>query len=363
MERALSDTVVDCRLQLVSRLGTEVLGRFEPTAGTVAWDSTARRGKLDVDIRTAPGPIHARHPLAPYGQVLEAWWAYPRLGLYIPAGFWRIDSPTLTEPGLWSVVADPEPLARLDLMRRWQPGSAALDGTAKSQLAALSRETAVPIAMSAVRDATIPVTEWASGDPALRPTEAIVAQIQATLRPRRRDHGIDVIPLVTADKTPDWHWDAGADCVITGSPATEPQPNRVTVWYEEQIKGKDGGDDTTRLVGVSEAVLAGSRRWDGPYGRLPEVIKLDGPATEQQMRTQALDRLAQRSTTSTVKIQVRADPRIEVGDTASVVDRVGQTDCVARVTSVSLDASTGLASVDAVALSGVVSGFSVEVVA
>ena len=54
---------------------------------------------------------------------------------------------------------------------------------------------------------------------------------------------------------------------------------------------------------------------------------------------------------------MRADPRIVVGDIAQIVADDDGTDATCRVTAITLDAATGLATVEAAALTGRVAGY------
>lgn len=352
--RHLTESVIDARLELVSRLGSKVLGRFAPTAGAISWDTSQRRGKLDVDVIHSTPLLHGEHPLANFGQVIEAWWTWRHIGISVPCGFWLNATATPIGGGEWQLTADPVGPARLDRAQWWRPGGQVTSGLMGQQIATMMLEAEVPWQPdAALTERHLPPTDCQPGNTVLSTVEHVLDQTGAQLRPSRRDRGVIVGQTPEALGNVHHMWTDSTPVVheIKGSPVVGEAPNRVSVWYEEEADGVQTVD------GTSQAIHQGPRRWGGPYGQVPHVVKLDGPASQEAMRGQAAQMLRRwQEETSMVDVVMTADPRIEVGDKARIVSSRDSTDCIARVTSVRLDASTGLGTVSAAALSGTVAG-------
>ena len=355
VDRYLAGPVVDARLEMRSLLARRVLGRFTPTAGKIQWDITARRGALDVDVPSAQDVLTDAHPLAAQGQVLEAWWTWPVIGVSVPCGWWRIVEPERLSGTMWRVAATPDGPTRLDLARWWEPAERSVSGSLASQLGAIL--SAADVQWSPAEDFTeraAAATECKPGDTLLSTLESVLGQAASALRPDRYSRGVVVGADPGARQQVDHTWSDEQSPItsITGTPALNVIPNRVTVLCERE----DGSGKRT-VTGHSEALFAGPRRWDGPYGRVPDVVRLDEPVPAAELRAQAI-RLLRRhqEEASSVEVVMRADPRVEVGDVARIVSSSDGTDCTARVTSVSLDAATGLGTVECAAISGTVAG-------
>ena len=351
----LAGAVIDARLELTSWLGREHLATLTPRAGKITWDGSERRGALDVDVIADGLTLHARHPLANLGQVLEARWVWPSLGIDVPAGRWLISEPGERIPPLWQVSADPEGPARLARNRWWTPSGKVITGTLVAQLNQMAAEARIGwTPYGPLGDIGAPPTDCTTGGSVLESMQKVVDHCDADLRAARTGSGIVIARRhVNPDDAPDWTWVDGTGHVTEVAGTRDPQevPNRVTVWYEEEQTGAR----TAR--GWSEPLVGGPRRWDGPYGRVPLVVKLDGAASRSAMRDQARRMLRQaQEAAATVRVEMRADPRIEPGDTARIRSDRDATDCLARVTSVSLDAATGIGTVEAAALTGTVAG-------
>lgn len=353
VDEHLAESVVDARLEIVSRLGGTVLGRLVPTAGTVAFDASQRRGALDVDAIVGESIMHDRHPVGNLGQTLEVWWTWPMIGVSVPLGWWLVSEAEHVSGGLWRVSADPEGPARLDRARWWEPGGTVVSGVAGAQITRMTREAGVEwVPTLDFSEWKLPATECEAGATVLSTLEQIITQAGSELRPSRRGRGVEIGRRATGVES-DWSWgNTGVPLVsVTGTPAVEEIPNRVTVWREDDKGGK------RTVTGWSEMLKSGPRRWDGPYGRVPEVIRLDGPATQGAMRAQARRQLTRRlEEASTIQVTLRADPRIEVGDIATIRDTTSRTDCVGRVASMKLDVGNGQAEVECTVLRGTVCG-------
>lgn len=345
----LTHEVVDARLEMVSRLGAAIVGRFVPSAGSIRWDGTQRRGQLDVDLVTGEPVMHDRHPAGTVGQALEVWWTWPMIGVSVPCGWWLIAEAEHAGGGVWRISADPEGPARLDRARWWQPGGALTQGTLGAQLGGMMNQAAVSwTPASNFREWRVPATKCEMGATILSTVEDLIGQAGAVLRPDRHSRGVLVgSPQPVRDV--DWDWDATQIATIEGTLKAGVVPNRVTVWRELDTNGK------RTTVGWSEALHSGPRRWGGPYGRVPAVIKLDGHAASESMRDQARRELMRGvAEASTLRMTLRADPRIEVGDVAHVA--ADDTDCTGTVASVELNAASGMASVELAVASGVIAG-------
>ena len=349
----LAEAVVDARIEIVVRLGNDVLGRLVPSAGTVGFDATQRRGALDVDAAVGEALMHDRHPAGNIGQALEVQWTWPIIGVSVPLGWWLTSEAEHLGSGLWRIAADPEGPARLDRAKWWQPGGVIVSGVAGAQSARMTRGAGVEWVPSLdFSEWKVPPTECEAGETVLSTLEKVIEQAGAELRPRRLARGVEIGHRASGDTT-HWAWGEGGTPLVSvsGKPSTDEIPNRVTVWREEDKDGK------RTVTGWSEMLKSGPRRWGGPYGRVPEVIKLDGPATVDAMRDQAKRHLNRRvEEASTVQVALRADPRIEVGDIATIKAPHADTDCVGRVASVKLDAGSGLAEVECTVLRGLVCG-------
>lgn len=350
VEAHLSSAVVDARLEVVSRLGSRILGRFVPDAGTIRWDATQRRGTIDVDAVIDMPTLTATHPAAALGQVLEAWWTWPMIGVSVPCGYWLVSEAERLDGHRWRVAAEPEGPSRLDRACWWETRAKTLAGTAPQQVQAVVAEAGVPWTPDVLFPGrTFPSLVAEPGERLLETLERVLGQAGAQLRPSRRDRGV----VLGESRGPHWSWSEGSPTVVSvaGSAALQQVPNRVTVWTSETV------DDVEKVTGWSEPLRSGPRRWDGPYGRIPEVVKVEPPATTAQLREQAKNLLRRRQEeAASVELVMRADPRVEVGDIATITSASDGTDCTARVTSLSLNAGTGLASVTCSALSGVVAG-------
>lgn len=354
VDKLLAGSVVDARLEFTSRLGTESLGEFAPSAGKITWDGSERRGRLDVDV-VAASTMHPRHALANQGQALEARWSWPDIGVSVPCGRWLIAAPAdRADQMLWQVAADPEGPARLARAAWWEPDGRVVTGSMAAQVGVMLDYARVDWApVGSFGDHGAPDTECRPGASVLGDVRKVLDHAGVEIRPARRGGGVEIYQRFTTAPAAVWTWVAGALPVTTvqGTPAPESVPNRVTVWCEEDVLG------VRTVRGWSEPLMDGPRRWDGPYGQLPKVVQLDGPASNDAMRTQAIQMLRQaQEAAGVVRIEMRADPRIETGDIARAVNFDDGTDCLCRVTSVALDAGSGLAVVEASVISGLVAG-------
>lgn len=351
----LAGPVVDARLELVTYLGATALGRYTPAAGTVSWDGTERRGVMDVDIATGIPSMHDAHTVGRWGQAIQAAWTWPALGVSIPLGWWLITAPQrLDSTGTWRVTADPEGPAHLARAQWWEPGERTISGVLGAQLAQMVGAAGVVWVPTAdYTEWRIPATRCEAGATILSSVQTALDQAGAYMRPRRIGRGID-IGREDPDGLPQWTWRATDPAVLTvrGEPSTDEVPNRVTVWCEEDRSG-------TRVVrGHSEPLRSGPRRWGGPYGQVPRVIRLDQPATDDDMRAQARQVLARaQESTGAVQVEMRADPRVEVGDIARIISEYDGTDCTGRVTAVKIDATSGVATVETSVVHGTVAGY------
>ena len=354
VNKLLAGPVIDARLELTSMLGGETLGSLTPSAGKVTWDGSERRGRLDVDAPTDGTAINPRHPLANFGQVLVANWVWPEIGVSVPCGRWLVAEPASRDGMLWQVAADPEGPARLARAGWWTPDGQVVSGTMAQQLNSMlgfARVTWVPT--GAFGDRTVPATECAAGTSVLGDVAKVMDHAGVEMRPSRHTAGVEIFQPYATPGPPVWTWTAGTVLVskVEGTPAPELAPNRVTVWCEEDIGG------VRTVTGWSEPLYHGPRRWDGPYGQVPHVVKLDSPATADAMRNQARRTLRRlQESAATVRVVMRADPRVEFGDIARAINTEDGTDCLCRVTSVSLDAGTGQGVVEASVISGLVAG-------
>lgn len=353
VDALLASPVVDARLELTSYLGGERLATLTPSAGTIAWDSSERRGKLDVDAPTAATSMHPRHPLGNFGQVLEAAWVWPQIGVSVPCGRWLVSEPASRRGRLWQVSADPEGPARLARSRWWEPVGRVISGPLGSQISAMVGAVGVRWSPAGPwGETTPPPTECAPGGVVTSDLQKVLDFADVEMRPARLHGGVEMLRRVQ-DHAPVWEWTPASPAVtrIEGTPSPELVPNRVTVWCEED---KDGA---RTVRGWSEPLYGGPRRWGGPYGQVPYVVRLDAPASVDAMKTQARQMLRRmQSSAASVRVEMRADPRIEVGDVAHIASPSDDTDCIAQVTSVSLNAGTGLGVVECSAISGRVAG-------
>lgn len=350
VDEYLAGPVVDARLEVVSLLGNEVLAELTPSAGTIKWDNTDRRGSIDVDAVTDE-IMTARHPFANLGQVLEARWVWPELGISVPCGRWLISEPGERTALVWQASADPEGPARLARAQWWVPGGKTTTGTMGAQIALMMGEGRVSWTPP-TEDRTVPATECAAGDPVLTSIQKVLDDTGVEMRPDRHGSGVILSFPRVLGAALDWSWSVDDDPRIhqvVGAHATDPVPNRVTIWCEEEAAG------VRTVRGWSEPLMQGPRRWDGPYGRVPLVVKLDAPATTDVMHGRALYELRQAQiSAATVRVDMIADPRIEVGDIARITSAADGTYCTGRVTSASLDAGTGRGVIECAVLSGTV---------
>ena len=356
----LTRSVVSAQLRLTSTLAGAVLGSVTvPSQGRVRWDETDRRGVLDVDVADPGlGPLSPSHPFGAFGQVLAAEWWWPELGFGCPAGWWLVSPSTRqVRPGLWAVVAEPVGPARLARARWRTPPEQLVSGHMSQQVGHMVGEARVGWRP----DGTW--TEQGLPDSVCRIGETVTATLgkilelgDAVMRPERNGAGVlvsrripDGDPVLTFA---DDGRDGARPAQITADLDTEPTPNAITVWFERDLEG--GG---TEIVSWSEYLQAGPRRWDGPYGRVPADRQVDGPVEDWELRLLArrLLRDAQLSEAS-VKIETRADPRLEVGDMVRVLSSAERVDAVCRVTGIELSAGPGLATVEAAVMSGTVAG-------
>lgn len=350
LETLFAGDIVESRLELESWLGGTRLSTFTAKAGSIRWDFTDRRGLLDVDL-PAPRLNNSRHPLANLGQVLRASWYWPQIGLRVPCGRWLISEPASTLSGLWSVQADPEGPARLDRLKWWLPGGSTVRGTMATQVAAICQQARIPwTPYGPFEDNGAPVTAGAAGDPLLGSLQQVLDHAGVSMRAARTGNGVVLLRPYSSRKA-EWLWTDVNTVSIDPAPDPEEVPNLVTVWYEEDKDGK-------RVVqGWSEPLRQGPRRWGGPYGEVPLVVKLDAPAPMASVRAQAQRMLREAQEQSgTVSVTMRADPRIEPGDIAQIRSEESETDALCRVTSVQLDVSTGHATVACSVMSGTVAG-------
>lgn len=292
--------------------------------------------------------------MANFGQVLVANWTWPALGVSVPCGRWLVAEPASRAGRLWQVAADPEGPARLARAQWWQPGGRVVRGTMAQQLDEMTGYARVPwVPVGAAGDHTAPDTECRPGASVLSDVRKVLDHADVEMRPSRRTMAVEIFRRYSAHPEPSWTWTAGTAPVssVRGTPAPELAPNRVTVWYEDDVDGVR----VTR--GWSEPLYHGPRRWDGPYGQVPLVVQLDGPASTAAMKAQARYMLRSiQESAATVRVEMRADPRVEVGDVARVISTDDATDCICRVSSVSLDAGAGQAVVEAAVISGLVAG-------
>lgn len=348
----LASRTVDARLVLRSILGGETLAVLAPSAGSIRWDSSDRRGVLDVDVSVEDAVLHPRHPLANLGQVLEASWEWPQIGVSVPCGRWLVSEPSSREGRLWQVSADPEGPARLARARTWEPSGRVVSGPLGDQVGGLLGTVGIPWTPAGPwSEWSVPDTQCAPGVPVLDSVQRVIDAVDVELRPARRGRGVEL--LRRTGGTPVWSWSTSTPTVasIVGTPSPEDVPNRVTVWCEEDVDG------VRTVRGWSEPLFSGPRRWGGPYGQVPLVVKLDAPASVAAMAQQARSMLAHlQSSAATVRVEMVADPRVELGDVAAVSNPDEGTNCTARVTSVSLDAASGRGVVECSVLSGLVAG-------
>ena len=347
IERLLDQPAVDARLELTSWLGGKRLADLHPGAGKLAWNETDRRGSLDVDVAVEQRIMSPSHPLANVGQVLEARWTWPEINVSIPCGRWLISEPASREGPVWQVAADPEGPARLARAQLWEPGAHVIKGTVMGQLRQLLLHANVSgVHMESWLDKSAPDTEADAGTSVLSLVEDLLAHGETIMRAGRDGLGVEFHRHMYGSGSYQWRLSTSSPRVlkVSGDIATDEIPNRITVWCEEEVETGDEANPTQHVTrGFSQPLYEGPRRWGGPYGQVPKVVRLDAPVPDIELRQRARHLLREaQEKAATVRVEMRADPRIEVGDSMQVVDPTTATDCYGRVTSVELDAATGV---------------------
>lgn len=351
VDELLSGAVVESQLRAESWLGDTKLADLAVQGGTVSWDAGSDLlGLLDVDVEVGDRTVLG-DPVAGFGQVLRVWWRWPQIGVEVPVGWWRIDKPARRDRVVWTVRADPLGPSMLRRSLWLTPPSTTIVGTVAQQIESMVRNAGASwVPGSTWSDAPLGDTVCEVGETTLEAVQRVLVQSGAVMAPSRQSAA--VVVSRPSEGLPEWEL-VGGTCDSTVD--SDKSVNAVVAYFE--VPGT-GGVDPTYVASPVMRLMAGPRRWDGPEGRAPKVLKLDAPVSMDALQAIALSELYRAQTASaTIKVSdVRADPRREVGDIFRVVSQPDEIDAVCRCTAIELDVSTGLSTVSGAVMSGTVNG-------